>query len=476
MINIVTSLNFIQFFAAAGGGGSSSSGEGGGGILIVLFLASYIPTYKMGKRYRKRYREDKDDESFKQAQIKTWSVTIAISAVAIIAGIFLGDLIAGILLGLLLILGAVLGAGSGLYAWFDAIKPNKKVQAQLAQSATSDSIWNEEFLRQGSAKIYSLYQQDWSNFNLANMKTYMTPRYYNHVELMMSALWQMNRRNVVTVREIDSVEIVNISDSVDNSLDMMTVGFSTTLEEALIDTKSNTVISQWLNTDEANEYWRFQRDGNSWRLDGINPLTESERTREQQIQAFANSVNAYYTLDWGRLLLPTGSQLFDYGLQYQTGDINNHVIGKLADSGRTYTDKLIYQIYTYSPLPANAGGPVYLIGQITVPKYYGNIVIRRRKGLFQSKIKGLVEVTLEWLDFNKKYQVFATSAEQVTSFELLNPQVMQWIEAVPFELNLEVVNNSIYFYAPWKNVSTMTDNDYRTMLGILQAAYRELKL
>ena len=41
----------------------------------------------------------------------------------------------------------------------------------------------------------------------------------------------------------------------------------------------------------------------------------------------------------------------------------------------------------------------------------------------------------------------ASKPELVTSFELLNPQMMQWIEQAPFESNIEVIDNSIYFFS-----------------------------
>ena len=170
--------------------------------------------------------------------------------------------------------------------------------------------------------------------------------------------------------------------------------------------------------------------------------------------------------------MPQSGQLFSDG-SMQVSDINNHVIGRLVDTGRAVSDGIIYQIYTYSERPANEGGKVYLVGQITVPKYYGDILIRRRKGLLQFGVRGLREMTTEWADFNKKFQVFATSPEQVTSFELLNPQMMQWLEAAPFEVNLEVIGNSIYFYSQLGNISA---KNYATMLSILQAAHRELKM
>ena len=80
---------------------------------------------------------------------------------------------------------------------------------------------------------------------------------------------------------------------------------------------------------------------------------------------------------------------------------------------------------------------------------------------------------MEWGEFNDKFQVFATSPDQVAAFELLNPTMMQALVDAPFSINIEVIDNAIYFYAPLSETSA---KDYQAMLSILQAAYRELQM
>ena len=117
---------------------------------------------------------------------------------------------------------------------------------------------------------------------------------------------------------------------------------------------------------------------------------------------------------------------------------------------------------------------MYLVGQMFVPKSYGNILLARTDSkLRRTKLFGLTKVELEWGDFNRTYQVYATSPEQVTAFELLHPAMMQTLVDAPFQINIEVIDNAIYFYAPLRSTKA---KDYRAMLSVLQAAYRELKL
>lgn len=147
----------------------------------------------------------------------------------------------------------------------------------------------------------------------------------------------------------------------------------------------------------------------------------------------------------------------------------------MQSTGRAIDDAVVYQIYTYSAAGANSeqmNNQIYLIGQLAVSKQYGNIVIKHHK-LISTGVKGLKKVQTESADFNKKFDVFATSQEQATSFELLTPTMMATLINAPFEINIEVIDRIIYFYAPLKSTDA---SHYASMLSILQTAYRELKL
>lgn len=350
-----------------------------------------------------------------------------------------------------------------------ARQKKEKVDRQLAIAADSDQSWNSDYIRSGAGRVFGQYQSDWANFNTDNMKAYLSSRYYQHACLMMEAMRGMNRRNVTSVKAPVEVNIENVDDRADNSGDNFTALMSAPVDDQIIDIRNNRLIYQ--SNYGLSEHWRFVRSGNSWVLDGINPCTADMSTFQGQLRQFAESNNAFYSLDWGYLLLPERGQLFSGG-RFGISDINNHVIGRLGDTGHIQLDELIYQIYTYSEYPANETSAIYLIGQISVPKYYDDIVIRRHKSM-SGNMRGFEKVELEWGDFNDKFDVYVTRPEQVTTFELLNPQMMERLDAAPFEINIEVVDNTIYFYAPLRNIGL---GNYREMLSILQAAYRELKM
>ena len=92
-------------------------------------------------------------------------------------------------------------------------------------------------------------------------------------------------------------------------------------------------------------------------------------------------------------------------------------------------------------------------------------------------IRGLQKVSMEWGQFNSRYEVYATSAEQATSFELLNPLYMQKLQALNFEVNMEVVDNILYLYTAIKYDATTSNlTEYQTMLDLLKEAFEQMKM
>ena len=475
--------SLISLVAVAGGGGSSSGG-GGGGFGFLMALAGYAPMHGIAALVRKHSTNKGRDNLSTEAQIGTWFGGIAFALFWLIVGIFLSinsvhGFLSLVYFGILPMIGAVIGTGAGLYNWFSRIKQSKEVKAALASANNDDKMWDEARLTTGAENVFQAFQSDWSNGNIASTKAYLTSNYANHIELMMLALKQIGRINYVENPQIENAQIVAIKDAASNDEDSFVIGIEATAIDKLIDQPTNKTL--YSNKQKFTEFWRFKRDGKSWRLDGIQPATEAAWTNVPTLESFAAENGFYYSLDWGRLLLPTRGQLFNGG-SFATADINNHCIGWHQST----FDRILTQIYTYRVNPDKID--TYIIAQATLPRSYGNIVVRRKKGKFRFKIKGLREVSTEWQDFNKMYQVFATSAEQATSFELLNPKYMEQIASIPFDINIEVVDNILYLYSPLEGVTAKskvnhpisqsqdTANKYQMMLWALAAAFKEMKM
>ncbi|MBL8121215.1 TIM44-like domain-containing protein [Candidatus Saccharibacteria bacterium] len=445
----------LDYFARGGGGGSGGGGGGGGGGSGggVIILVGYLPMHFIGNRIRRFALKPGNTVMDIGLHILGW--ICAVVYCVILMTFFDGW---GILMGI----AALVGMAAGLYDWFNkTVKQGRHVKNLLKTAASRDAAWDETQLTEHAKSIFTRYQQDWASFNTEAMRNYMTPRYQHHAALLLYALQLLERRNDMKNIHIESAVIVAADDQLDNTKDAFTVGITARAFDQLIDVRSQ----QSLYTDQSTftEYWRFVRSRHSWLLDGIQQGTESGWTRNPLLEAFAGSHGYYFSADMGWLLIPAKGQFFG-SAKFGTSDINNHVIG--------VHNETLAQIYTYCPTTESTKS--YLIAQMNVPrKNYGQIIVRRKQGFHPFGVRGLERIETEWLDFNKKYEVFAASHEQATSFELLNPRYMEQLEAAPFEVNIEVVDNVVYFYSDERKTDA---TNYEAMLKLLQAAWQEMRL
>ncbi len=439
---IVHSLPW-QIIARGGGGGSSSGGGGGGGLLIAI---GYFPMHGLGAIFR---RKDK-------VEIGNWITW----PVAVVYSLLLMALFRGY--GFVMAIGACMGAGAGLYGWLSKLKRNKKAEEALQKAGTADAAWDEPKLKEYVATVFNRFQYDWSRFDIGSIQKYVTPEYFQHVNLMLLAIKQASRVNQMSDVTITLQEIQSVNDAAQATQDEFVMGIQAKATDTLIDTRDNTQLH--VDKSEFTEYWRFKRAaGGGWLLAGIQQATESKFMRQQTIEQFAKQQQFFYSADWGWLLLPRRGQIFSGG-KFGVSDINNHCIG-------LYNNVLV-QIYTYVPNPQRATRQ-YLVAQVQLPKSYGDIVVRRKKFVQWTGKSGLQEVKTEWTDFNKKFEVLASTAEGPTSLELLHPAFMEFLEKQPFEINLEVTDNVVYFYA---NESGVKPEHYPVMLAVMQEAFKQMKM
>lgn len=358
---------------------------------------------------------------------------------------------------------AVLLAGAAAFAnW----KMKRNLQLKVQAAAAKDTAWNPEHVIAHATEVFMRYQEDWSNYNLQNMKTYLTPRYYQHNVLMIQALELAARRDWVKNPHPGKVSISEVDDSVDNTRDKVVVTFSgMSAEDTLLDTRTNETL--YVNNNPVTQKWHFIRNGNEWLLDTIVPSTTLPVNLG--VELLAKQKGMYYSADWGSLLLPREGHLFKEG-SFEESDINNHCIGMINTT--------LVQIYNYVPSGNDSAKP-YLVAQANVPKSYGRILVTHKQGGLTGMLSSMIndsdlqKIETEWPDFNKKYSVQASSAEGATSLELLNPLFMQQLEALPIPLSIEVVDNVVYLFSEG---AALNQQYLSIMLDVLQKAYKEMRL
>lgn len=445
---MVPTLTNITRFASAGGGGSGGGGGGGGGAIVLL---GYLPTHLLGAYLRRKMHNP-------------LGLALMVIGTLVYGGLwwFLG------FFGIIVSAAAFLGGPAGYFGWFGKIsmRVRKKAEQEITVAASQDPAWNEAGLDGRAKTVFMNFQQDWSSFSTGNFASYLTTGYSHHVELMLEALKQRHRQNIVESPKLLEAYPTEVDDEDGQSKDKVTFFMHGKAHDRLIETVGGQQQKLFDNDNDFYEFWHFVRSGTTWLLDDISQYTEDKNMKRSDVQAFAQANGLYYSLDWGWLLLPRRGQLFGTG-KFGTSDINNHVIGMLNSS--------LIELYTYVPQPYNDGRNFsqYTIAQMALPKRYDSIIVEAKTGFasrFKRTPKGYNKVTLEWPDFNKRYRVFATNVEQVTAFELLNPKYMEQLFDLPFKVSIEVVDNVVYLYTKDRKA------DYNLMYTILKEAFEEMKL
>lgn len=364
--------------------------------------------------------------------------------------------------------------GVGLTLWADRYtnssseatvqKDNQTFQAVAQQAAATDPIWDAASIKDYATQVFHRFQYDWSHYNTEAIRAYTTQKYANHIELMLYAMQQMGRQNLVQDVQLKSAYLSDAYDSDDDTKDRFSIAFRAQANDQLLDVSSGQILMT--DTSEFMETWHFQRDGSTWRLGGITQATAAPEFIEQSLERFAADNQMYFSPDWGRLLLPTRGELFAHS--FTQSDVNNHIIG-------FWTGNLLVQMYTYCVDIRSEAGMFYLVGQITLPKSYGGILIRRQQGGWGWRSAkapaGYKQVTLEWGDFNRRYTVHATREDQVASFELLNPSFMAWLYDQNLQVDIEVVDNVVYLYS----LVSQGEDRYVEMLEVLKRSHKELE-
>lgn len=446
----------LELFARAGGGGSGGSsgggGDGDGDGIVFLALVGYVPTHGLGAFLRRKLPSESGAASL-LAHVITWPLSIiwAIACFAMFGSGFFGSIVA---------LGAIIGAPAGLFNWFsEVLKQSAEVKQRLKRAAANDPMWDEAQLVDFAKQTFMRYQYDWSRQDTESMKQYMTEDYHYHASLFIYTLQLMQRTNTVEDIVIDEAVVVQVHDDQNDANDRVTIGITARAKDTLINTAANTAI--FTDSNSFTEYWTFARSGSTWLLADIGQATADMDAYNNELAAFAARNKYCYSVDMGWLFIPERGQLFGQA-KFGVSDINNHAVG-------LYKESLLVQLYTYA---AFNGAQPRVIAQVNVPKTYGNIIVHRKQSS-NINTRGLERIETEWIQFNQQYEVYASNAEQATSFELLNPTYMEQLAALPFAVTIEVVDNVIYLYTDERGTDVAT---YGIMLDLVHKAFKELRL
>jgi hypothetical protein len=350
-----------------------------------------------------------------------------------------------------------------------ASKASKNSQRATRSVALPDNYfgrWSIDDLKKSAENVFKTYQANWSEFQTDMMTHYMTPNYHDYAEVMMLALRQMGRANVVNHVDVTSVSIVGLTIGEDGEVATMRAEIRGRVLDTIMDTVTGETLD--FNPMDFMETYKFVVTPDMILLDGIDQPTVSQNHLMKSLEDFAAQNKMFYTPDWGRLLLPRRGLAFRKA-SFKVSDINNHVIGQWGDSS-------VVQVYTYTANPnitVNGQARYLLIGQLSIPRSYDGIIVKPRKMFARRPPKEYEQYQTEWEELNSRYEMWATARDKVTSFELLNPDYMAKLyDSGLKEATLEVVDNVIYISTP----TTLAPENYAKILELLRLAYHEMKL
>lgn len=344
--------------------------------------------------------------------------------------------------------------------WYLHRKKVKKAKEIITKAQATDSVWQESNLTKRVSDVFFRFQKDWSDYNSEVMKEYCVNKFQEKVALELLVLKSQNRKNLVNNPKILSITILEADDENDNSKDNFTAEVHAQAEDQLIDLQANSILMTESNVFV--EYWNFLRDGNNWNLNTISQETESKFTYENDISEFAKANNFFYDPDFGWLMMPNKGVIFKRS-NFKTSDINNHVVG-------TFRGKIL-EFYTFIPNPArNQNNLNYLVAQTNLPVDYNDILVRRRRWFWNFAPSGLRRIQTESNDFDKKFCLYAHPKDQINSFVLLSPDFMEEVYNLPFELNIEIVGNFLYFYTKGRQ-----GINYNEMLRLISKAFDSMR-
>lgn len=357
----------------------------------------------------------------------------------------------------------IVGVLCGIVAYIGHLqrkKRIKKAEADIAQAAKSDTVWEQTELRARVEHVFMRFQTDWSNLEPAKMQEYLTPPMYEKIVLELGTLKALHRKNTMATVVLQDIHFMSAVDVAHPNDDRFTAEITASAHDVLLDTQTN--IELYSDDSVFTEYWTFRRSDNIWKLENIGQETEDSEFYEEAIKEFAVKHHFYYDPDFGWLMLPYRGVLF-HKTHFGTSDVNNHVVG-------VYRGKIV-EFYTYIPNPNQKNPPNYVVAQAILPIHYNDILVRRKRRFFNFAPKGLRKIQTESMEFNRKFVLFAAPGDEARSFELLAPNFMEKIYELPFELNIEVVGNVLYLYS-----ASRVDISYEKLLEILSWAFDEMKM
>ena len=200
-------------------------------MLAGIAMIGFVPAYCIGSALRKHIGQE-------------GTRFVAANAIGFVLIVITFALIARGWVGVTIAFGALVGMVTGLYEAFNKIKQSKFLRDKLMQASAADPVWNEQQIIDHAKQVFLRYQSDWAKQDSEAIKAYTTENYAYHAGLMIYTLQLMNRTNQMSDIVMNDAEVVDMLDSPDDSQDTVTIGFSASAKDSLVDNATNQKIGR----------------------------------------------------------------------------------------------------------------------------------------------------------------------------------------------------------------------------------------
>lgn len=348
--------------------------------------------------------------------------------------------------------------------WTGYWEKKNRVIKRVEDAAVYSNLWDIKRMSDRALEVFAAFKKDWADGNIEATKNYATDFFYNRKSLEMAVLNSRAKKKIINSQVLFTSIYDAAAGSNSDGQDKFTINlwgwFNGVLED--LNDKKNVSSSFYFL-----ERWSFVRIDDEWMLDSIDVISQVKFVQDLKLKSFAEQNGFYFGQEFAWLINQKKGVILS-NATIPKSLVINHVIG-------SFNDKIV-EFYNVPPgchdifIDADISYSGYLVAQSVLPKSYHDIFVKRKSALTFKNFSWLRKIETESNDFNRKFDLWADSRDQVNSFELLAPDFMEKIYNLPFDLSIEVVDNFLFLYL--RNDKSV---DYQQVLEILSCAFREME-
>ncbi len=150
----------------------------------------------------------------------------------------------------------------------------KKISVLLSMWGKADPAWDEKKVKDDAQKTFLKLQQCWQARDYTEMKDLMMPDLWNQHVAQLDAMKARHEINKLDGLQLLDSQLVLVNNYHDKQKDQFTIWFKAAAKDTMVDDRTGNKIRGDTGTGTFEEFWTFQRAGDSWKLKRIDQPEE----------------------------------------------------------------------------------------------------------------------------------------------------------------------------------------------------------